>query len=69
MSSITCIAALLLFTATTPPPLVPPDALPEAVQAHPVSAPPPRWLEQALAVWGGPGIARPSLYDYRYITW
>jgi len=68
MSSTTCIAALLFVLASTaPPPVVPPDALPEAVEAHP--APAPKSSAEAYAAWGGPWLLRPNLYDYRLITW
>jgi len=69
MSYMTIVPLLLLFASTAPTPLIPPGALPEAVQAHPLSAPPPRWSREALAAWGGPWELRPSLYDYRYVTW
>jgi hypothetical protein len=78
MTPTTLIATLvLLFASTAPAPLVPPDALPEtiqaplseAIQAHPLSAPSPRWSAEALAAWEGPWDLRPSLYDYRYVTW
>ena len=60
------IALLLVFS---PRPIVPPDALPEVVQAQPAPASPPRWLVEATSSWGGPWIVRPDLYDHRYITW
>jgi len=71
MSSPTCIAALLLVFAasTAPSAVVPPDALPEAAQVHPQSAPPPTSSAQAFADWGGPWLLRPNLYNYRHITW
>ena len=70
MNSPTLIAALLLvFASPSSPPTVPPEALPEAVQAHPSLASPPKWFAQALALWGAPRVPRPDLYDYRYITW
>ncbi len=70
MTPTTLIASLmLLFASTAPAPLLPPDALPEAIQEHPLSASPPRWSAEALAAWGGPWDLRPSLYDYRYVTW
>jgi len=70
MISTTCIAALLLHFALTPPPrLIPPDPLSEPPQAHALSTPSPRWSAQALAQWRGPWVLRPGLYDHRYITW
>ena len=70
MLSTTCIAALLLHLACTAPShVVPPEALGETAQAHPLSTPPPGWSAQALAEWPGPWILRPGLYDHRYITW
>ena len=66
MNPITCIALLLVFS---PHPIVPPAALPEAVEAHAQAASPPGWLAEAMAAWRGPWIVRPDLYDHRYITW
>ena len=66
MNPMTCMA--LLFVVS-PRPLVPPDALPEIVEARPAPAAPPRWLVQAMSLWGGPWVVRPDLYDRHYIIW
>ena len=66
MSALTSVAVLLVFSTR---PVVPPGALPQAVESDARPASPPAWLAQAAAVWRGPWIARPDLYDHRYITW
>jgi hypothetical protein len=70
MIAMTCIASLLLqIVAPLPRSGIPPDALPEVAEEHPLSTPVERWSAQAFAAWGGPWDLRPSLYDYRYVTW
>ncbi|TMA22091.1 MAG: hypothetical protein E6J88_14830 [Deltaproteobacteria bacterium] len=66
MNPMTCIALLLVFSAR---PIVPPAALPEAVEAGRRPSSPPGWPAQATVAWRGPWIMRPDLYDHRYITW
>ena len=66
MSPLTCVALLLVFSTR---PVMPPAALPRAVESDARPTSPPAWLAQAAAAWRGPWIARPDLYDHRYITW
>lgn len=66
MDPMTCAALLLVFS---PPPMVPPAALPEAVEATSRNAEQPAWVARLRETWQGPWIVRPDLYDHRYITW
>jgi hypothetical protein len=66
MDPMTCAALLLVFC---PRPMVPPAALPEAVEATSQRPEQPAWVARLRETWQGPSIVRPDLYDHRYIAW